>query len=501
MRGEMSQKPKLNMFVGVVCVLFWGIGLLQDGIPGSGMTLSVFAKETSPVSGHGDQQDILKTPSRDVSLLSAELVRIAKLTQASVVNIMTVGNFQDEGSLDSPPSSRKYFDSDPGAPGQTPMDPREQGMASGVIISADGYILTNNHVVEGGNDIRVLLTDQRRLKAKVVGTDPKTDLAVLKIQASGLPFLIWGDSTSLQVGEIVVAVGNPFGLNQTVTMGIISAVSRANMGIVDFEDFIQTDAAINPGNSGGALVNLKGELIGINTAIFSQSGGSMGIGFAIPSQMAKKVSSLLMTKGKVVRGWLGISMQDMTPALAKQFKAPDAKGVLLGDVTEGGPAERAKIERGDIIRKFNGQMVANPQQLRGLVADTIPGVVVEIGILRNGREQEMAVTMGELPRFIAPPSFSRQAVGHHLMDGVIVEPLPPGQGQGDEGVVVSDVPPNSPSEHGGLQVGDVLIEINRKAVRFLKDFETLSKQLGPKENVLLLVRRGGATLFLTLENE
>ena len=227
----------------------------------------------------------------------------------------------------------------------------------------------------------------------------------------------------------------------------------------------------------------------------------MGIGFAIPSQMAKKVSNLLMTKGKVVRGWLGISMQAMTPELAKQFKAPDAKGVLLGDVSDGGPAGRAKIERGDIIRKFNGQSVINPQQLRGLVADTIPGVVVEMGILRNGRELGMSVTMGELPRFIAPPSFSRQAKGHHLMDGVIVEPLPPGQGQGDEGVVVSDVPPNSPSDRGGLQIGDVLIEINRNPVRFLRDFESFSKHLGPRENVLLLVRRGGATLFLTLENE
>lgn len=496
---------KFNLILlTVLAVSCLGVGVV--GVPGLGFSYSVYAKESSPVVGQGQPPSILGTPSRDVSLLSTELVRIAKLTQASVVNVMTLGNLQEDGRSDplpylSPPDSRRFFNPNLGAPGLPPSDQQEQGMASGVIISADGYILTNNHVVEGASDIRVLLTDQRRFKAKVVGTDPKTDLAVLKIQASGLPFLLWGDSAILQVGEIVVAVGNPFGLNQTVTMGIISAVSRVNMGIVDFEDFIQTDAAINPGNSGGALVNLKGELIGINTAIFSQSGGSMGIGFAIPSQMAKKVSKLLMTKGKVVRGWLGISIQAMTPALAKQFKALDTKGILLGDVTEGGAAQLAKMERGDIIKKYNGQAVADPQQLRAVVADTTPGTVVNMLIFRNGREQEIAVTVGELPRFIAPPSFSRQAEGHHLMDGLIVEPLFPGQGRGDEGVVVSDVPPNSPAERGGLQVGDVLIEINRKTVRFLKDFETFSKQLGPKESVLLLVHRGGATIFLTLENE
>ncbi len=499
------QQRKFNLILRIVLVLSClEMGSNFVSLQGAWFTHSVYAKEAPPVMGQSLSQDVFATPSRDVSLLSVELVRIAKLTQASVVNVMTTGTLLEDDrsnppSYFSPPDSRGFSNPDFGPPGRPPLDQREQGMASGVIISADGYILTNNHVVEGASDVRVLLTDQRRVKAKVVGTDPKTDLAVLKIAAAGLPFLPWGDSTHLQVGEIVVAVGNPFGLNQTVTMGIISAVGRANMGIVDFEDFIQTDAAINPGNSGGALVNLKGELIGINTAIFSQIGGSIGIGFAIPSQIGKKVSKLLMTQGKVIRGWLGISIQAMTPALATQFKAPDTKGILLGDVTEGGAAERAKLERGDIIRKYNGQAVADPQQLRALVADTIPGTVVNLVILRNGREQKIAVTMGELPRFIAPQSFSRQVQGQHLMKGVIVESLSSGQGRGDEGVVVSDVLPNSLAERGGVQVGDVLIEINRKAVRLLKDFETYSRQLEPKESVLLLVRREGVTSFLTLE--
>jgi serine protease Do len=232
---------------------------------------------------------------------------------------------------------------------------QRQGMGSGVIVSSDGYIVTNHHVVETGDDIQVALSDKRTFEAKLIGSDPKTDLAILKIEASDLPSLSWGDSSILEVGEMVVAVGNPFGLSQTVTMGIISAVGRANMGIVDYEDFIQTDAAINPGNSGGALVNLQGELIGINTAIFSRSGGYMGIGFAIPSNMARSVTQSLKEHGTVVRGWLGVSIQDLTPELADQFDAPDTTGALVTDVVQESPAEAATFKRGDIIQKYDGR--------------------------------------------------------------------------------------------------------------------------------------------------
>ena len=242
-------------------------------------------------------------------------------------------------------------------------------MGSGVVVSSDGYIVTNNHVVEKADEIQVLLSDKRKLKAKLIGTDPKTDIAVIKIDASDLPVLPWGNSNDLQVGEMVMAVGNPFGLNQTVTLGIISAVGRANMGIVDYEDFIQTDAAINPGNSGGALVNLRGELIGINTAIFTRSGGYMGIGFAIPSNMVKTVMNSLVKHGKVVRGWLGVSIQEVTPELAEQFDAPASRGALVGDVIDDSPAEHAKFERGDIITKYNGKTVDGPAHLRTRVAE------------------------------------------------------------------------------------------------------------------------------------
>jgi len=476
-----------------------GLGLFFTGLLASTFTTFGLAKPATPDGSV--QQGLHTPPSRDVSLLSQELIRVSKLTQAAVVNITSTGHFREDvtSPLPPPPFSRRFFDPDSGPPPTPNPDQPEQSMASGVIITTDGFILTNSHVVEGASDIRILLTDQRRFTAKVVGTDLKTDLAVLKIQATKLPFLPWGNSTLLQVGEIVVAVGNPFGLNQTVTMGIISAVGRANVGIVDFEDFIQTDAAINPGNSGGALVNLKGELIGINTAIFSESGGSMGIGFAIPSQMAKTVSKLLMEKGRVVRGWVGLSTQIISPALAKQFNAPGTEGVLIGDVTEGGPAQLAHIHRGDIIRSFQGKTVISPSQLRSIVAETSPGTVVKVVILRNGREQEIPVTVGELPPLPTLLSYSRQARGNHAMDGVIVEPLAPGRGQGDEGVLVSGVSPGSPAQLGGLQIADIIIEINRHPVRWLKDFEVFTQKLGPQESVLLLVRRGTGTLFLSVQ--
>ena len=236
-----------------------------------------------------------------------------------------------------------------------PKEHKEQSLGSGVIVSEDGYIVTNNHVIEKAQEIKVLLSNKKDYKAKLIGADPKTDIAVIKIEAKGLTALPWGDSNKLKVGEIVFAIGNPFGLNQTVTMGVISAVGRANVGIADYEDFIQTDAAINPGNSGGALINARGELIGINTAILSRTGGYQGIGFAVPSSMAKQVMDSLIKYKKVVRGWLGVSIQEVTSDLAEEFGVKDLKGALVSGVMKGSPAEKAGIKQGDVILQYNGK--------------------------------------------------------------------------------------------------------------------------------------------------
>ena len=377
-------------------------------------------------------------------------------------------------------------------------------MGSGVIVSADGYIVTNYHVIQEADEIEVMLSDKRKYKAELVGADPKTDIAVIKISVSDLPVLPWGDSRALEVGEMVMAVGNPFGLNQTVTLGIISAVGRANMGIVDYEDFIQTDAAINPGNSGGALVNLKGELIGINTAIFSRSGGYMGIGFAIPSKMVKSVIDSLRTHGKVIRGWLGVSIQEVTPELAEQFRAPSTNGALVADVIDDSPAAEAKFERGDIITRYDGKEVDDPTHLRAMVAETSPGTKVTASVYRDKQRKNLAVTIGELPKDLTAslgggPGTAR---GDHALTGVTVTNLSPGKGRRQErrggGVKVTQVERGSPAERAGLREGDVLQEINRKPIREVDDFERATAKLEPKQPVLILLRRGNASIFLSI---
>ena len=357
--------------------------------------------------------------------------KVAKNAMASVVNISATKRTAQtqENPFSDDPFFRRFFGEEFERRFKQPRQRPEQGLGSGVIVSDDGYIVTNNHVVEQADELMVLLGDKRKFPATLIGTDPKTDLAVIKIDATGLPTLPWGNSATLEVGELVLAVGNPFGLNQTVTMGIISAVGRANMGIVDYENFIQTDAAINPGNSGGALVNLQGQLIGINTAIFSRTGGYMGIGFAIPSQMVKHVMQSLIGHGKVIRGWLGVSIQELSEDLAKQFDAPDTQGTLVGDVFSASPAGLAGLQRGDIIRTYNDVQVKNPTHLRSLVADTAPNTSVPLTLLRDGKEMSLSVSIGEMPKDVAslrkaePGSIQ----GKHALAGLSVEPVKPEQ--------------------------------------------------------------------------
>jgi serine protease Do len=326
----------------------------------------------------------------------------------------------------------------------------------------------------------------------VIGTDPKTDLALIKIDADDLPVLPWGDSQELEVGEIIMAVGNPFGLNHTVTMGIVSAVGRANVGIVDYEDFIQTDAAINPGNSGGALVNLKGELIGINT--FSRSGGYMGIGFAIPSNMAQSVQTSIIKLGKVVRGWLGISIQDLTPDLKEQFDTPDTQGALVSEVLDDSPAKQAGIKRGDIIRQFDSKTVNDTRNLRALVAESLPNASVKLHVLRDGTETELTVTIQEMPKDMTTLASTGEARGQHALAGVTVESAPSGK----QGVKVVKVEPGSPAQRAGIQEGDYILEINRKAVTSMEDFQRATRKLDAKDGILLLIQRGRSTIFLSI---
>ena len=320
---------------------------------------------------------------------------IVDAVRPAIVNISTTRTVKFQGGGDQffdDPFFRRFF----GDRFKTPKERKSLGLGSGVIVDADGYILTANHVIQGADEIKVTLSDKREFKGRIVGSDIMTDIGVVKIDAKDLPSVKMGDSSKLRVGETVLAIGSPYGLSQTVTMGIVSAVGRANVGIADYEDFIQTDAAINPGNSGGALVNVRGELIGINTAIFSTSGGYQGIGFAVPTSMAKAAMDSLISKGKVVRGWLGVSIQSLTPELAKQFRLTDDKGLLVGDIVEDGPADKAGLQRGDIIVEVRGKRLKTRRD-QEYDRRLDPGHEIEIKVIRERKPVTINVTVSELP--------------------------------------------------------------------------------------------------------
>ena len=394
-------------------------------------------------------------------------------------------------------------------PQQRPRTERQEGLGSGVIVSADGYILTNNHVVEGSQEITVETTDSRVFKAKLVGTDAPSDLAVLKIEASSLPVLTLGDSDRAQVGDVVLAVGNPLGIGQTVTSGIISAKGRTTgIGDGSFEDFIQTDAAINRGNSGGALVNTSGELIGINSQILSPSGGSIGIGFAIPANMARDVMGQLIKQGRVHRGMIGVGIQSVTADLAQSLGLTQVRGALVNEVRPASPAASAGVKRGDVIVAFNGAPVADSNAFRNMVARTQPGTPVTFTVARDGRELELRATLAELPvensngeGDDATASGASNAESGKL--GVVVEPLTPDAAARMElsrdtrGLVVTNVDPEGPAADSGLRRGDIISEVNRKPVSTREELRAALANSGARP-VLLLVTREGQTIFLTV---
>ena len=384
---------------------------------------------------------------------------------------------------------------------QRPREYREQGQGSGFIVSKDGYILTNHHVVGEADRITVTLADNREFEAELIGADAKSDVAVVKIKGDDFPVLPIGDSDRLAVGEWVIAIGNPFGLTHTVTVGVVSAKGRSHMGITDYEDFIQTDAAINPGNSGGPLLNLDGEVVGINTAIFSRSGGYMGIGFAIPIQMATHIQNQLINTGKVTRGYLGVNMQDLTQDLAQSFGLDETDGVLVSSVMPGTPAEEAGLKSGDVMVEFDGTAVTDTNQLRNLVARTPVGSEVTVKVIRDNKPRAFTVKIGELPDKVpasAEDADVLEQVGFTVQD--LTEALAYQLGyEGQEGVIIADVEPGSQADGVGLSPGTLIHQVNRQTVRNTAEFMQALRTSEQSNHVLLLVQDRRGTRFVALD--
>src|SRR5581483_9585214 len=406
------------------------------------------------------------------------------------------------GQTPDDPLFRQFFGNEFGRGFNVPREQREHGLGSGVIVSPNGYVMTNNHVVDGATDILVTLSDKREFKGRVIGTDPKTDIAVVKIDATNLPSIVIGDSSKVQIGDYALAVGEPFGLGGTVTMGIVSATGRANLGIEDYEDFIQTDAPINPGNSGGALVNDRGELVGINTAIIAHgSEGNQGIGFAVPVNLARTVMDEILKNGKVTRAYLGIVPQDVTPSIAKALGVKEATGALIADVSPASPAQRAGLQRGDIILDVDGKPVTDSNQLRMNISMMHPDTTVNLKVLRNGSEHDLTAKLEELPTKEARVENEGQGSKSSL-SGISVDDLDAqtarqlGLPPNASGVVVTRINPSSAAADSGLQRGDVIQEVNRQPVRNTADFERAMSS--SKNETLLLVNRQGRTMYVAV---
>jgi serine protease Do len=444
--------------------------------------------------------DASEGPSRNsyAPVLKSVLPAVVNISSSKVVRAPSES---PDGMM---PFFRQFFggeDGDGSFALPQPRDHREKSLGSGVVVSPEGYILTNNHVVDGATDVRVTLSDKREFQGRVVGTDPKTDIAVLRIAASNLSPITIGDSSKAEVGDTVLAIGDPFGVGETVTKGIVSATGRGNLGIEDYEDFIQTDAPINPGNSGGALINDRGELIGINTAIITHgSGGNQGIGFAVPSNLARTVLEEILKNGKVTRAYLGIYPQDVTPAIAKAFGEKYPRGVLVGDVSPNSPAQAAGLRRGDIILEVDGKPMTDSNQLRMTISMMPPGSAAKLKVVHDGSQRELTIKLHELPTEQAEIN-NETGDQSQASAGIEVANLTPEIAQQlnlaatTTGVVVKHVNPSSPLADSGLREGDVIQEVNHQPVKNVSDFHNAMHK--DATNPLLLVNRGGRTLFVT----
>jgi serine protease Do len=437
---------------------------------------------------------------------SKAFVSIAKEVLPSVVTIVCEKTVQVTGM---PGQGNPGLFADPflGHLFQGPERVPQTGSGSGVVVRSDGYILTNNHVVRDADKIRVTLEDGRAFDAEVVGTDPKSDVAVIKIKADGLDPAKLGNSDQLEVGEWVLAVGNPFQLSSTVTAGIVSAVGRSNIGLADYEDFIQTDAAINPGNSGGALVNLDGNVVGINTAIASRTGGNQGVGFAIPINMASRIMDSLISHGRVVRGWLGVSIQNINDTTAEIFGMDRPHGALVGQVTPGSPAEDAGVRQGDVVVSIDGKQVKDVEDLQLKIVDRAPGTKVDLGILRDGKERSITVELGELKTDEAATADDGEERGSpsarstDLLGLRLEELTRPVRSELDiprdvEGLLVTEVDQSKPAGRAGLQRGDIIMRVGNDEILTLRSFEEAVKGARLGKPVLFLVRRGDTESFL-----
>ncbi len=478
--------------------------------------LTLWAKAVAPNIA------VSTTPINRDARTGTSFAPIVKKAAPSVVNISTTRIFREQARqnplLNDPRlrQFRQFFgDQIPDQNNDQPRMRKSEGLGSGVIISPDGYILTANHVVEGADDIQVNVAGSKKnYTAKIIGTDPPTDVAVLKIEATGLPAVTLADSELLEVGDIVLAIGNPFGFGQTVTMGIVSALGRSGLGFGGYENFIQTDAAINPGNSGGALVDAEGRLVGINTAIYSRSGGNQGVGFAVPINMARRVVERLISGGKVTRGYLGITMQDIDANLAKYFNLPDQNGVLVNDVWPNTPAEKAGIKSGDVILAFKGKDVSDRHDLQLAVSQSDPNSSATVRLIHNGTKKTITVALAELPAqdtggVIEQTSPSVNSSKSDSLDGVTVDNLDSIARQQlriplvVQGALVTDIEQGSNSALAGLQKGDVIMEINGQPVADAEAAIKLSTDIKGDQILLKIWRRNGdmsGTQFLSVDN-
>ncbi len=497
MTSESVRKTRWGIFASIAIALLTVGGVLRAGIlplPGgqaTGHSVPLkFDRNPAPVN-------LGNFPNGYASVIDPALPAVVNIESTKVVKQQN--NFP---GFFNQPFFQQFFG--PQFQPQQPQSEREESLGSGVIVNPDGYIITNNHVIDGAQNIQVFTQSRQQYTAKLIGTDPQTDIAVLKIDATDLPTLTLGDSNNLRVGDVVFAIGNPLDIGQTATMGIVSATRRALGGEIEhYENFIQTDAAINHGNSGGALIDLHGDLIGINTAIATENGGNEGIGFAIPINMAVNIFNQIVEHGKVVRGYLGVHIEPVSPAMAKAFGLSQFGGALVADVSADGPAAKAGLQRGDIIEDLNGHAILDSEELMVEISEMAPGSIAHLTIFRNHQTIQKDVTLGTLPNIGKGESATGAGPGAALQ-GMEVQSLTPDIRQqlnlpsDIQGVVVSNVDPSSAAAVAGIQQGDVIEEVNHKPVHTMDEYQAAASGIGDQP-ALLLIYRNGMTVYLVVQ--